>query len=147
MGHFGCHTLSQLQNHVVHRPEAFPELLNFLTVPVSDIFRDPFYFRALREAVVSLLRTYPSLKVWVACCSSSEEVYSLAILLREEGLVSRTIIYATEITPTMRRRAEGGVYEMDRIAGFTENIGRQAAGRRYPTTIRRATIAPCSTSR
>ncbi len=76
-----------LQDRVLHEPAMFPMLLGFLTVQVSDMFRDPAYFRALRDEVVPLLRTYPSLKVWVAGCSTGEEVYSLAILLREEGLL------------------------------------------------------------
>ena len=121
MGHFGVRTLSQLQHRVVHEPSTLPALLNFLTVPVSDMFRDPSYFRSLRELVVPLLRTYPSLKVWVAGCSTGEEVYSLAILLREEGLLARTIIYATDINPDTLQKAEAGVYDADRVAGFTEN--------------------------
>ena len=85
MGRFGCATLSQLQDRVLHEPAIFPLLLDYLTVQVSEMFRDPSYFRALREKVVPLLRTYPSLKIWVAGCSTGEEVYSLAILLHEEG--------------------------------------------------------------
>jgi chemotaxis protein methyltransferase CheR len=127
MGHFGVQTLSQLQDRVVHEPAALPALLNFLTVPVSDMFRDPSYFRSLREIVVPLLRTYPSLKVWVAGCSTGEEVYSLAILLREEGLLDRTIIYATDINPETLQKAEAGVYGTDRVAGFTENHRRSGA--------------------
>src|SRR5689334_15764959 len=76
---FECRTLSQLQHRLLHEPALFPELLNFLTVQVSEMFRDPPYFLALREKVVPLLRTYPSLKVWVAGCSTGEEVYSLEI--------------------------------------------------------------------
>jgi chemotaxis protein methyltransferase CheR len=129
MGHFGVQTLSQLQDRVVHEPAALPALLNFLTVPVSDMFRDPSYFRSLREMVVPLLRTYPSLKVWVAGCSTGEEVYSLAILLREEGLLDRTIIYATDINPETLQKAEAGVYGADRVAGFTENHRRSGARR------------------
>lgn len=118
---FGCDSLSQLQDHVLHDPAVFTALLDYLTVQVSELFRDPAYFRALREQVVPLLRTYPSLKVWVAGCSTGEEVYSLAILLREEGLLSRTLIYATDINPQALQRAEAGVYDIDRLAGFTEN--------------------------
>lgn len=125
---FGCATLSQLQDRVLHQPEVFPALLDFLTVQVSDLFRDPDYYRALREQVVPILRTYPSLKFWVAGCSSGEEVYSLAILLREEGLLERSLIYATDINPGALARAEAGVYPIDRIAGFTENH-RRAGGR------------------
>ena len=85
------------------------------------MFRDPAYFRALREQVVPLLRTYPSLKIWVAGCSTGEEVYSLAILLREEGLLERSLIYATDINPRTLQQAEAGIYAIDRIAGFTDN--------------------------
>lgn len=120
MVRFNCHTYSQLQDKVLHEPETFPALLDFLTVPVSEMFRDPGYFRSLRRIVVPMLRTYPSLKVWVAGCSSGEEVYSLAILLREEGLLPRTLIYATDINPNTLQKAAAGVYEVDRIAAFTE---------------------------
>jgi len=91
----GCHTLSQVQDRIVHDPSAFSALLGFLTVPVTEMFRDPLYFLALRQQVVPVLRTYPSLKIWVAGCSTGEEAYSLAILLREEQLLERTIIYAS----------------------------------------------------
>jgi len=127
MSRFECHTLSQLQDRVVHDPAAFPALLDFLTVQVSEMFRDPEYFRALRERVVPLLRTYPSLKVWVAGCSAGEEAYSLAILLHEEGLLSRTLIYATDINARMLQKAAAGVYEVQRIAGFTANHHRSGA--------------------
>jgi chemotaxis protein methyltransferase CheR len=120
MTRFQCRTFSQLQDKVLHEPEIFPALLDFLTVPVSEMFRDPGYFRSLRATVVPILRTYPSLKVWVAGCSTGEEVYSLAILLREEGLLARTLIYATDINPHTLQKASAGVYEVDRIAGFTE---------------------------
>ena len=87
----GCPTISALQERILHEPQAFMQLLQYLTIPVSEMFRDPGYFLALREQVVPLLHTYPSLKVWVAGCSTGEEVYSLAILLHEEGLLERTL--------------------------------------------------------
>lgn len=118
---FGYNTLSQLQDRVLHDPAMFPPLLDYLTVHVSDMFRDPLYFRALREQVVPILRTFPSLKLWVAGCSNGEEVYSLAILLQEEGLLSRTIIYATDINPHALQKAEAGLYDVKLVAGFTEN--------------------------
>jgi chemotaxis protein methyltransferase CheR len=118
---FQCESVSQLQDRVMREPRVFAALLDFLTVQVSEMFRDPSYFRALRERVVPLLRTYPSLKVWVAGCSSGEEAYSLAILLREEGLLSRTLIYGTDINAHTLQRAEAGIYSIDRIAGFTVN--------------------------
>jgi chemotaxis protein methyltransferase CheR len=127
-GRFGCQTLSQLQHKVLYEPAAFAALLSLLTVPVSEMFRDPSYFRSLREKVIPILRTYPSLKIWVAGCSTGEEVYSLAILLREEELLERTLIYATDINPQSLQKAAAGVYAVDRIAGFTENH-RKSGGR------------------
>jgi chemotaxis protein methyltransferase CheR len=124
---FECQTLSQLQDKVMHVPAIFPALLDFLTVQVSEMFRDPAYFLALREQVVPLLRTYPSLKVWVAGCSSGEEAYSLAILLREEGLLDKTLIYATDINPQTLQKAAAGVYDVQRIAGFTANHHKSGA--------------------
>jgi len=124
---FGCKTLSQLQDRVLHDPAVFPAMLQYLTVQVSDMFRDPGYFQSLRREVVPLLRTYPSLKVWVAGCSSGEEVYSLAILLHEEGLLERTLIYATDINPHALRAAEAGVFDLERVPAFTENHARSGA--------------------
>lgn len=125
---FGCKTLSQLQDKILHEPATFSAVLGLLTVPVSEMFRDPSYFCSLREKVVPILRTYPSLKVWVAGCSTGEEVYSLAILLYEEGLLERSLIYATDINPQTLQKAAAGIYEIDRIAGFTENH-RKSGGR------------------
>jgi chemotaxis protein methyltransferase CheR len=119
--HFGCQTFSALQEQVMHDADLLPQLLGYLTVQVSEMFRDPTFFRVLREEVVPHLRTYPSLKVWVAGCSSGEELYSLAILFREEGLEERTMFYATDINTDALRKAEAGMYELDRIALFTAN--------------------------
>jgi chemotaxis protein methyltransferase CheR len=117
----GCATLSHLQDRILRDARLFQDVLDLLTVPVSEMFRDPRYFLTIREAVVPVLRTYPSLKLWVAGCSTGEEAYSFAILLREEGLLERTLIYATDINAHTLRKAEAGVYEVDRIAGFTDN--------------------------
>ncbi len=119
--HFGCASLSMLQHRLLHDPSVFHNLLNFLTVQVSELFRDPAYYRVLHEQVLPHLRTYPSLKVWVAGCSDGEELYSLAILFREEGLEARTIFYATDINPDALRKAETGIYAIDRLPQFTEN--------------------------
>jgi len=117
----GCESFSQLQDKVLREPAVLPRLVSFLTVQVSDLFRDPAYFRALREQVVPHLKTYPSLKVWVAGCSAGEELYSLVILFREEGLEERTLFYGTDINPEALARAEAGVYDLSRMALFTEN--------------------------
>lgn len=117
----GLPSITALQERLLHDPNMLPRLLGFLTVQVSEMFRDPGYFRALREQVLPHLRTYPSLRVWIAGCSAGEEVYSLAILFREEGLFDRTMFYATDINPDALRAAEAGVYSLDRIRKFTEN--------------------------
>jgi chemotaxis protein methyltransferase CheR len=124
MNKFGCKTLSQLQDRVLHEPEVFAQALRYFTVQVSEMFRDPHYFKAVREFVVPLLQTYPSFKIWIAGCSTGEEVWSLAILLAEENLLERGIIYATDINPEAIRSAEAGIYPLERMALFSKNYQR-----------------------
>ena len=124
----GYDSISAMQSAVLHDETMLPQLLNWLTVLVSEMFRDPSYFRALREKVVPHLRTYPSLRVWVAGCSEGEELYSLAILFREEGLAEKTMFYATDINPAALKAAQAGIYPLDRIRLFTENH-QQSGGR------------------
>ncbi|MGN6094045.1 MAG: CheR family methyltransferase, partial [Luteibacter jiangsuensis] len=99
MGRFECERMSDLQHRILHEPAFFADAMQYFTVQVSEMFRDPAYFLALREQVLPVLKTYPSIKVWVAGCSSGEEVWSLAILLAEEDLLDRSVIYATDINP------------------------------------------------
>jgi chemotaxis protein methyltransferase CheR len=117
----GFQTFSALQETLLHDPSMLPRLLGYLTVQVSEMFRDPSYFRAIREHVIPHLRTYPSLKIWIAGCSDGEELYSLVILFREEGLEQRTLFYATDINQDALDKAEAGIFSMDRIQQFTEN--------------------------
>ena len=118
---FGARSFSMLQDMVLHDAHMLGELLPYLTVQVSELFRDPLYFRAIREKVVPHLKTYPSLKVWIAGTSTGEELYSFAILFREEGLEDRTMFYATDINSEALKKAEAGVYELSRMKLFTEN--------------------------
>jgi len=124
----GFSTFSAMQESVLHEPSMLPRLLRYLTVQVSEMFRDPSYFQAIRERVVPHLRTYPSLKVWIAGCSGGEELYSFVILFREEGLEDRTIFYATDINQEALKTAEAGIYALDRLQLFTENH-RKSGGR------------------
>ena len=128
LAHFRFRTLAQLRDRVVHDAAAFARLLGFLTVQVSDLFRDPLYFRAIREQVIPYLQTHPALKIWVAGCATGEEAYSLAIVLAEAGLLDRTLIYATDIHPDSLRTAQAGVYDAERFAQFTDSY-RQSGGR------------------
>jgi len=124
MDRFGATSLSALQGRVMHDAQALPILLDYLTVQVSEMFRDPTHFLALRRDVLPLLATYPSLKIWIAGCSTGEELYSLAITLAEAGLLDRTIIYATDVNEEALRKAEAGVYALDRVAGFSANYAK-----------------------
>lgn len=126
-----CATISALQERVLHDPHMFMQLLQYLTIPVSEMFRDPEHFLALRREVVPLLKTYPSLKIWIAGCSTGEEVYSMAILLREEGLLERTIIYATDINPTSLEKAKQGIYSLERMRAYTESYQRAGGQRSF----------------
>jgi chemotaxis protein methyltransferase CheR len=127
----GAASISALQESVLHDPDSFNRLLQYLTVPVSEMFRDPAYFLALRRQVVPVLRTYPSLKVWVAGCSTGEEPYSMAILLREEGLLDRTILYATDINHASLAKARQGIFALDAMQTFTRNYQRAGGLRSF----------------
>ncbi|MFT4192355.1 MAG: protein-glutamate O-methyltransferase CheR [Comamonas sp.] len=126
MLHFDCATLTQLQDRVLHDEGIITPLLDYMTVQVTEMFRDPGYFRALREHVVPMLHTYPFIKIWVAGCSTGEEAWSMAILLDEEGLLERTQIYATDINIHALQTAQAGVYPLDQIGIYTAN--HRAAG-------------------
>ncbi|WP_367371619.1 protein-glutamate O-methyltransferase CheR [Pseudomonas lini] len=129
LNQFECKTISALQEKVLYDPIAFMQLLQLLTIPVSEMFRDPSHFLALRQEVMPLLRTYPSIKVWIAGCSTGEEVYSMAILLREEGLLDRTILYATDINPRSLDKARQGIFSLENVRAYTHNY-QQAGGQR-----------------
>jgi len=126
---FDCESLSQLQHLVLRDEASFGRVLGYLTVQVSEVFRDPPFFDAVRTRVLPVLATYPSLKVWVAGCGTGEEVYSLAILLDEAQLLARTTIYATDVNATALRRAELGVYDIERAPDFSRNY-QHAGGQR-----------------
>lgn len=124
-----CASIGELRSRVLAEPDLFMQLLQYLTIPTSEMFRDPAYFAALREQVMPHLHTYPSLKIWIAGCSTGEEIYSMAILLREEGLLERSIIYATDINPVSLDRARKGVFALDRMRAYTANY-QMAGGRK-----------------
>jgi chemotaxis protein methyltransferase CheR len=125
----GAPSISAMQERILHDPAEFAQLLQYLTVPVSEMFRDPAYFLALRRHVVPVLRTYPSIKVWVAGCSTGEEAYSFAILLREEQLLDRAIVYATDINHASLDKARQGIFSLDHMQAFTRNY-QKAGGER-----------------
>ena len=131
LGQLGLPNISALQERVLRDPTLFAQLLQYLTIPVSEMFRDPAYFLALRRQVVPVLHTYPSLTVWVAGCSTGEEVFSLAILLREEGLLERTRIYATDINPASLEKARQGIFPLESVRNYTANYQRAGGQRAF----------------
>jgi chemotaxis protein methyltransferase CheR len=114
-------TLSALQDKVLHDPAVMERLLLDLSINVTAMFRDPTFFKAFREKVVPLLRTYPFVRIWNAGCSTGEETYSLAIMLKEEGLYDRTRIYATDINDRVLERAREGRFPLEKMRDFTAN--------------------------
>jgi chemotaxis protein methyltransferase CheR len=125
----GLGSVSALQDRVLHEPEMMERLLADLSVNVTAMFRDPSFYTAFRERVVPLLRTYPFIRIWHAGCSTGEEVYSMAILLSEEGLYERARIYATDINESVLREARAGIFPLDKMREYTQNY-LQAGGTR-----------------
>ena len=117
----GLSSISALQEQVLHRPEMMERLLLDLSINVTAMFRDPDFYVTFREHVVPLLRTYPFIRIWHAGCSTGEEVYSMAILLREEGLYDRSRIYATDINEVVLQRAKAGIFPLERMQEYTDN--------------------------
>ena len=114
-------TMSALQERVLRDPAVMERLLLDLSINVTAMFRDPTFFRAFRELVVPPLRTYPFSRLWVAGCSTGEEVYSFAIVLAEEGLSDRVRIYATDINQNVVDIARRGVFPLDKMQEYTQN--------------------------
>jgi chemotaxis protein methyltransferase CheR len=117
----GCETISELQGLLLRDPAAFEVVLSQLTVQVTDMFRDPEHFRAFRRDIVPMLRTYPTVRLWIAGCSSGEELYSYAVILKEEGLLDKSTLYGTDINTDALRTAKAAVYDMNRLAAFSNN--------------------------
>jgi chemotaxis protein methyltransferase CheR len=106
---------------LLHDPETFQRVLPELTVTTSEMFRDPHFYKTMREEVLPYLRTFPTVNVWSAGCSTGEEVFSLAILFREEGLGDRATIYATDINTRALKTAQDGIYKTEVIKTSTRN--------------------------
>jgi chemotaxis protein methyltransferase CheR len=117
----GAMNLGDLQHRLITDSSLFASILDDLTVQVSEMFRDPRFFRSFRTHVVPVLRTYPQVKIWHAGCAGGEEVYATAILLAEEDLIDRTLLYATDLSEGALDRAREGVYSEERAALFAEN--------------------------
>lgn len=124
----GLGTMTALLERLLHEPACMERLLLDLSVNVTSMFRDPTFYAALRKKVAPMLRTYPFVRIWNPGCSTGEETFSLAILLREEGLLDRCRIYATDMNEAVLAQARRGVFPLDRMRDFT--AGYLAAGGR-----------------
>jgi chemotaxis protein methyltransferase CheR len=127
----GLTTVSTLQDRVLHDPAVMERLLLDLSVNVSSMFRDPNFYKVFREKAVPLLKTYPYIRLWHAGCSTGEEVYSMAILLEEEGLYDRSRIYATDINEVVLKKAKEGIYPLDKMQEYTQNYLRAGGSRAF----------------
>ena len=127
----GLKTISALQDRLLHEPAMMEKVLLDLSINVTAMFRDPTFYLAFRQRVVPLLRTYPFIRIWHAGCSTGEEVYSMAILLEEEGLYERARIYATDINEVVVHRARAGIFPLERMQEYTENYIRAGGTRSF----------------
>ncbi len=130
--HFMCgrkeKRISELISEVIYDEGVFSELARCFSISVTEMFRDPYVYRALRDKVVPFLKTYPFVKVWHAGCATGEEVYSFAILLKEEGIYGRTSIFATDFNDRSLEQARKGIYSAERMREFSQNY-QEAGGR------------------
>lgn len=120
LARLGLTRISDLQHRALREPEVLALVINYIAVRVSELFRDPGFYQALRAQVLPVLRTYPLLKIWHAGCASGEEAYASAILLSDEGLYDRSQIYATDLSSEALDEAKLGVYSASRRAAFDE---------------------------
>ncbi len=114
-------SISELQHRVLYHIEFFEKLLMDLSINVTEMFRNPEFYKTLRQEVIPVLQTFPYLKIWHAGCSTGEEVYSMAIILKEEGLYDRSQIYATDFNEVVLSQAKQGIFSLERIKDYTYN--------------------------
>lgn len=114
-------SISSLTHDVLYKKEKFAILLKAFSINVSEMFRDPFVFKTIRTKVIPYLKTFPFIRIWIAGCSTGEELYSMAILLKEEGVYDKTQLYATDINPLVIDKAREGIFELNKLKTFTKN--------------------------
>ncbi|MBF0547314.1 MAG: protein-glutamate O-methyltransferase CheR [Candidatus Riflebacteria bacterium] len=113
--------LSGLIPKILYEKNFLPTILHHLTIQVSEMFRDPLFYKSLRENVIPILKTWPIIRIWCAGCATGEEAYSLAIVLQEEGVYQRCLIYATDVNEEGLRQAIEGIYPIKKMREYSEN--------------------------
>lgn len=121
LGKSPCKSILELAHHVIKDEDLFREVLSDFSINVTAMFRDPLFFKYLRETILPVLESYPKINIWHAGCSSGEEVYSMAILLKECGLYERCQIYATDFNCNILKKAKDGIYSLEEIREYTTN--------------------------
>ncbi|NEW84627.1 MAG: protein-glutamate O-methyltransferase CheR [Mariniphaga sp.] len=131
----GFEDISQMQTKLLRDEISAVQLLQDLSITVTEMFRDPGFYKSMRENVIPVLKTYPFIKIWHAGCSTGEEVYSMAIILQEEGLYDRTTIYATDFNQQALKRAKEGIFSDKTMKEYTVNYhlsgGKESFSRYY----------------
>jgi len=117
----GLNNVLEMIDHVLNDRSFFEKLLMDFSINITEMFRDPSFYKAFRDEVVPVLKTYPFIKIWHAGCSTGEEVYSMAILLKEAGLLERSQLYATDFNKVVLEKAKEGIYPIDEIKEYTYN--------------------------
>lgn len=139
-------TISRVQEKVIHDQEFLEQLLNDFSINVTEMFRNPSFFKAFREKVIPTLREYEEIRIWHAGCATGEEVYSMAILLQEEGLIEKAVIYATDMNEQVLEKAKKGVFPIHKMQAYTKNYmlagGAHAFSEYYKTDYQYAYFHP-----
>lgn len=139
-------TISRVQEKVIHEQEFLEQLLNDFSINVTEMFRNPSFFKAFREKVIPALREYQEIRIWHAGCATGEEVYSMAILLQEEGLIDKAVIYATDMNEQVLEKAKKGVFPIHKMQAYTKNYmlagGAHAFSEYYKTDYQYAYFHP-----
>jgi len=125
----GCTRITEMTQKILHEESFFEEILPDFSTPVTEMFRDPDFYLAVRETIIPFLKTYPFVKIWHAGCATGEEVYSLAVTLQEEGLYNRATIFATDFNDFVLDKAKEGVYPIEQLKQYTHNY-QKAGGKR-----------------
>lgn len=139
-------TISRVQEKAIHEESFLEQLLNDFSINVTEMFRNPSFFKAFRKEVVPYLRQYPEIRIWHAGCAAGEEVYSMAILLQEEGLIDRSVIYATDMNEHVLEKAKKGAFSIKKMQAYTTNYmlagGNHAFSEYYKTDYQYAYFHP-----
>lgn len=114
-------SFGNFRNKIITDKDYFKRFIEEITVNVTEMFRDPYFYKTIREELLPQLATKPFIRIWHAGCSTGEEVYSMAILLQEANLLKKSLIYATDINPDVLEKAKSGIFPLSQLRQYSEN--------------------------